>query len=261
LAIRIFCNTAANVGGVVARDHFRAPEGWSVGPAPASGGWAVWRVAETGSTNADLVEAAAAGAPDRTVLVAAHQTAGRGRLDRRWEAPPGSNLLMSILVRVGIEGAGQLTRRVGLAAIDAVRAVSGAEARLKWPNDVLLAGDKLAGILAQATPAGDGVVVGIGLNVGWAPGGAARLGPQYHPEQVLVELLAAFDHLPDEIDARYRSALDTLGRQVRVELPGAELVGRAVDVDADGHLLVLDDCAITHRIDAGDVIHLRPAGA
>jgi BirA family biotin operon repressor/biotin-[acetyl-CoA-carboxylase] ligase len=78
---------------------------------------------------------------------------------------------------------------------------------------------------------------------------------------VLVELLAAFDHLPDEVDARYRSALDTLGRQVRVELPGAELVGRAVDVDADGHLLVLDDCAITHRIYAGDVIHLRPAGA
>src|SRR5690606_24931020 len=144
LAIRIFCSTAANVGGMPGSDHFRRD--W-----PA--GWHVRYVETTGSTNADLLEAATAGAPDRGVLATGHQTAGRGRLDRRWDAPPGTNLLVSILFRHVPEIPGDLTRRVGVAAVDAVRSTTGAGAVLKWPNDVMLEGRKLGGILAQRATA------------------------------------------------------------------------------------------------------------
>ena len=219
-----------------------------------SGGWGVWYVAETGSTNADLLTAT--DAPNRTVLVAGHQTAGRGRLDRTWEAPAGANLLASIRFTEVPQRPADLTRAVGVAAVDAVAEVTGLGARLKWPNDVLLEGRKLAGILAQRSPAGP-VVVGIGLNVGWSPAGAAALGAGVDPVAVLTALLAALDvpHVDDH--ARYHELLETLGREVRVELPSGELVGRAVDVDRDGRLAVVDACAITHHIDAGDVVHLR----
>jgi BirA family biotin operon repressor/biotin-[acetyl-CoA-carboxylase] ligase len=218
-----------------------------------AGGWTVWSVPETGSTNADLL--ARADAPDRTVLVAAHQTAGRGRLDRTWSAPPSANLLTSILFAEVPEQPGDLTRAVGIAAVDAVAAVTGLAARLKWPNDVLLDGRKLAGILAQRAPSGP-VVVGIGLNVGWAPEGAAQLGGDTDPLTILTELLRAFDARIDR-HQRYRELLDTLNRQVRVVLPSGDLVGRAVDVDRDGRLVVIDECAITHHVDAGDVVHVR----
>jgi BirA family biotin operon repressor/biotin-[acetyl-CoA-carboxylase] ligase len=224
-------------------------------PAVAEAGrWSVWFVAETGSTNADLL--ARPESPDRTVLVAGHQTAGRGRLDRTWQAPPGANLLASILFRDVPDEPGDLTRAVGIAAVDAVLAVAGVEARLKWPNDVLLDGRKLAGILAQRAPSGE-VVVGIGLNVGWAPDGAALLGPGVEPVAVLTELLRALQALGADAPDRYRALLDTLGRRVRVELAAGEIVGRAVDVARDGGLRVIDECAITHHIEAGDVVHLR----
>ncbi len=220
--------------------------------------WHVEWVAETGSTNADLLAAGAAGAPDRTVLAADHQTAGRGRLDRRWEAPPGANLLATLLLRHVPAHPHELTQRVALAAAVACERTVGVSVSLKWPNDLLLDGAKLAGVLAQA---GDGfVVVGIGLNVGWAPPDAARLGTGVTPRQVLDALLAAFDELPEDITPIYRARLGTIGQHVRVDLPGDRVVtGRAVGVEPDGRLVVLDDCAITHRIDTGDVVHLRPA--
>ena len=241
-------------------DHFRAPPGWTVlADAPAA--WHAWYVAETGSTNSDLIEAAAAGAPDRTVLVTGHQTAGRGRLDRRWDAPPGSNLLMSVLFRAEAHGAQPLVRRLSVAAVRAVVATTGLEPRLKWPNDLLLDGRKLAGVLAQGSPSA-GVVVGMGLNVGWAPEGAASLDAALEPLELASQVLSQFDQLAvhdvEGIDRHYRSLLDTLGRIVRVELAGQHVVGRALDLDADGRLVVLDECSMTHRIDAGDVIHVRP---
>jgi BirA family biotin operon repressor/biotin-[acetyl-CoA-carboxylase] ligase len=225
--------------------------------------WHVEWVAETGSTNADLLAAGAAGAPDRTVLVADHQTAGRGRLDRRWEAPPGANLLATLLLRHVPAHPHELTQRVALAAAIACERTAGVSATLKWPNDLLLDGAKLAGVLAQA--GADFVVVGIGLNVGWAPPDAARLGDGVTPREVLDALLTAFDELAplaDRGDIRdlYRARLGTIGLQVRVELPDDRVItGRAVDVEPDGRLVVLDECAITHRIDTGDVVHLRPA--
>ena len=221
-------------------------------------GWSVSVVEETGSTNADLLVAAAEGAPDRTVLMARHQSAGRGRMDRRWEAPAGANLLVSLLLRDVPEHPHVLTQRVGLAAIAACEEVAGVKPSLKWPNDLLLGGAKLAGVLAQARlGANPAVVVGIGINVGWAPEGAARLGEGIEPAEVLAAMLRAYDALPADIWLPYRKHLDTLGRQVRVELSDGEVTGRALDVEPDGRLIVVDECGITHRFAVGDIIHLR----
>ena len=190
------------------------------------------------------------------MLRADHQTAGRGRLDRRWDAPAGANLLVSILFRAPIEPA-ELVRRVGLAVVLAARDACGVDAALKWPNDVLVDGRKAAGVLAQQAPNG-AVVVGAGVNLGWAPDGAARLG-DVDPDGFLLTVLDAFDALPDDVSELYRASLATLGRRVRVERPTDAIVGTAIDVDAHGRLVVLDECAISHHIEAGDVIHLRPA--
>ncbi len=264
MAIRIFDSTDDNVGGVDLPPH---PQAVPV-EAPAhltERGWRLWHVDETGSTNTDLAAAAAAGAPDRTVLRTDHQTAGRGRLDRRWDAPPGTNLLVSILHRHVPNPPVALTHRTGLALVRAVVATTGADARLKWPNDLLLADDdgetrKAAGMLAQACPDGS-VIVGCGINIGWAPDGATRLGDTITPSELLEALLTEFDRLGDdtEAEAAYRAHLDTIGRAVRVDTPNGAIEGRATGVANDGSLEVLDACAVTHRIGVGDVIHLRPA--
>ncbi len=234
-------------------------------------GWDVRHVVETGSTNADLVAAVEAGtATSRTVLATDHQTAGRGRLDRRWDAPPGANLLVSIVVAPIPDVPAEVTHRVGLAAVAAVRRfVAGDVAPavgLKWPNDVLLEGRKLAGILAQRVPGHDAVVVGMGLNVGWSPADAAALAPHAHdptvtPARLLRALLEELDGLSTDISSHYRDALITIGQAVRVELPGdsAALHGRAVDVDDGGRLVVIDADGERHALDVGDVVHVRAA--
>jgi BirA family biotin operon repressor/biotin-[acetyl-CoA-carboxylase] ligase len=225
-------------------------------------------VDETGSTNADLLDAASHGAPDRSVLMARHQTAGRGRLERTWEAPPGSNLLVSVLFRQLPPHVHQLTQRVALAACAACQALTGVNPQLKWPNDLVIGDAKLGGILAQAGTV-DGelayVVVGLGLNVGWAPDGAvclADVGASVRPEDLLAEVLRQLDLLPTDDDAlasRYRAGLATLGQRVRVHLPGGvgDLDGTAIGVEIDGQLVVLDDCGVNHRIDTAEVVHLR----
>lgn len=226
-------------------------------------GWTVLHVAETGSTNADLLAAYERGlVSDRTALVTDHQTAGRGRLDRRWEAPPGANLLVSMLFEEVPDVPAELTQRVGLAAVAAARGQNdgrpGRSFGLKWPNDVLVDDRKLGGILAQRAAAG-GVVVGLGLNLAWAPPGAGRLGPHVRPATTLAALLVAFDSLGDDVHEAYREALVTLGRTVSVELPdGRTVVGRAVDVDPHGRLVVRDDDGVTSVFDVGDVVHARP---
>jgi BirA family transcriptional regulator, biotin operon repressor / biotin---[acetyl-CoA-carboxylase] ligase len=219
--------------------------------------WQITVVDETGSTNADLLAAAAAGAADRSVLMARHQTAGRGRHDRQWTAPPGANLLVSLLFRDVPDHPHELTQRIAVAAALGCSEVAGVSPTLKWPNDLLLDGRKLAGVLAQAGGAGpDYVVVGIGLNVRWAPDDAAKLG-DFDPDDVLHSMLAAYDGLPADITGIYRASLATLGQAVRVELTDSTIVGRAMDVLDDGRLVVLDECGITHRFDTGDIVHLR----
>ena len=233
----------------------------SNGPREWPPGWLVSIVEETGSTNADLLATVGHGALDRTVLAARHQTAGRGRLDRRWDAPPGANLLVSLLFTDVTGVPHVLTQRVGVAAAIACERVAGVRPVLKWPNDLLVTNRKLAGVLAQVAFSGDrqAVVVGIGVNVGWAPDDAARLGDGIDPLDLLDALLRAYDELPDDIGPEYRTRLGTIGRTVRVELPDdAVIIGRALDVEPDGQLVVLDECGITHRIGVGDVVHLRP---
>ncbi|MFY8238334.1 MAG: biotin--[acetyl-CoA-carboxylase] ligase, partial [Ilumatobacteraceae bacterium] len=142
--------------------------------------WHIQTVSETGSTNTDLMAHGLAGGPDRSVLRADFQSAGRGRLDRTWEAPVGANLLVSLLFRQVPEQVHVLTQVVALAATQAARDLCGVSAVLKWPNDILVGSEKLAGILAQAAPVDATgqipfVVVGIGCNLGWAPPGATSL--------------------------------------------------------------------------------------
>ena len=237
-------------------------------------------VERTGSTNADLVAAAAAGAADRTVLVAEHQEAGRGRLARSWVSPPGSGLTVSVLLRpVGVSASrlGWLTLLAGLAARDAVRALSSSVVcGLKWPNDLLLGPGqrKVAGILAEV--AGPAVVVGIGLNVAAAPAdqpGATSLaaeGVDVGQTEALIALLTALARResawragrgdPDATRTRadYRAACLSPGTPVRGELPGGAIHnGIAEDVDTDGRLLLLDPAGHRRAVAAGDVVHLR----
>ena len=124
-------------------------------------------VERTGSTNADLRERAEQGSPEGIVLVADYQTRGRGRRDRKWESPPKASLLMSLLLRPRCppEEFAWLTPMAGLAVADVCRETTGAEARLKWPNDVVVDDMKLAGVLAEVVP--EAVILGIGLNVYW----------------------------------------------------------------------------------------------
>ena len=229
--------------------------------------WRVEHVPETGSTNTDLLARAAAGAPHGTVLVTDHQTAGRGRFDRVWAAPPGANLLVTILLRDGFDQARphELTQRVGVAAVEAVERLSSWRPVLKWPNDLLLDGRKLAGILAQAGVSGgvvDHVVVGIGVNLGWAPEGAARAAGVGR-DALLTTLLERVHACWDEpIGPMYRARLATLGERVRVERPDGVVEGTAVAVGDGGELVVRADPSAGGRetvVTVGDVVHLRRA--
>lgn len=236
-------------------------------------------VEETGSTNADLLAKARAGAPEGVVLVANHQTAGRGRSGRTWTAPPNASLLLSVLVRPTPQLAGLSTMAMGLAAADAVESTAQFRPRLKWPNDLVWPGDgsspdrKLAGILAEAHWPSTGeaaVIIGIGINVNWPanlPDDLEEIaiavnhvaGHDVDRELLLVDLLLHFDHRYDELGSAalldaWRASSATLGRRVRVDLGSEQIEGMAQDVTPDGHLLV-DGREIT----AGDVVHLRPA--
>lgn len=239
----------------------------------------------TPSTNADLVRAAAEGAPDRTVLIADEQTAGQGRRGRSWVSPPGSGLYVSALFRpAGVDPARLpwLTLIAGLALVRVADSV-GVAATLKWPNDLLLGPErgKGAGVLAEAS--GGAVVVGVGLNVaplpadvvpgpgGLAPTsladeGASELDRTVIAERLLLALselefdwrLSGGDPRSTGLLDRYREHCSTLGQRVRVELSGgAELVGTGQDVAVDGTLVVRSDDGVDHSVSAGDVVHLR----
>lgn len=237
--------------------------------------WHVAAVDVTGSTNDDLLRAAERGElVDRSVLRTDHQTVGRGRLDRRWDAPPGTNLLASMYLAAPGEHPGAVVQRVGVSIVRAVTALVGAAGGpppatlgLKWPNDVMFDGRKMAGVLAQRSTAAPGIVVGFGVNVGWSPPEAADVAElvNVNPAGLLDAVLAAFDELPDDpavFAAVYRAELLTLGQVVRVHLPGdLEFVGVADAVDADGRIEVVGADGARQTFDVGDVVHLRAASA
>lgn len=241
--------------------------------------WQVDRVPETGSTNADVAAAARAGAAEGLVVAADHQTAGRGRLGRSWDTPRGAGLAVSALLRPAGVPAHRwpwLPLLTGVAVVEALRIHPGVETVLKWPNDVLLDGSKLAGILVERveTTSGPAAVVGIGVNLSAAPEGAACLGAETGPGVVDPEAVIAA--LVDRLSSRYEAwrgqdgdpaawlagaygdVCDTLGREVRADLPGGATVeGRAVDVDAAGRLVLMTATGAA-AVGAGDVVHIRP---
>jgi BirA family transcriptional regulator, biotin operon repressor / biotin---[acetyl-CoA-carboxylase] ligase len=277
--------------------------------AVARGGFwhTVESAARTGSTNADLLLRAQDGAAEGLVLAAEEQTAGRGRMGRAWVSPPHAALMFSLLlrpVRVSPARWGWLPLLTGVAVVTAIREVTGVDATLKWPNDVLAvpvpgsltpavgapalgapaSGGKLAGILAEA--AGGAVVIGTGLNVSTLPQELPPPGPGALPatslfamgavvlerELILSEILRGFERRylawryaagdPARIRAEYVGLCGTLGRQVRVELPGGQVLsGEAADVDSDGRLVVRVGSAEEVAVAAGDVVHVRLPGA
>jgi BirA family biotin operon repressor/biotin-[acetyl-CoA-carboxylase] ligase len=178
------------------------------------------------------------------VFVTDHQSAGRGRLDRRWETPPGTALLASFVVTPHP----LLSLAAGVAAAEAC----GPGARLKWPNDVLIEGRKAGGILVEMSAAK--AIVGVGINLTWAPPGAARVDQSRDVLlDALIERLGVWvSATPAAIAQRWRELSDTLGRRVRVELAGRVLEGVAQDIAEDGSLIVDGE-----RVSAGDVIHVR----
>jgi len=232
---------------------------------PAHGMWlALDVVPSTGSTNADLLARAAAdpASPEGQVLIAEEQTAGRGRLGRSWSSVPGASLTFSVLLRpVAVPRArlGWLPLLVGVSVAAAVRAAAGVQAELKWPNDVIApatAGQpgKLGGILAEVRHGH--ALVGIGINLSWAPEGAARLDEDRDRllDRLMPLMLRWSQAEPHRVLARWRDLSWTLGHDVRVELGGAVVEGRADDIDFDGALLVGG-----RRVVAGDVTRVRRA--
>jgi BirA family biotin operon repressor/biotin-[acetyl-CoA-carboxylase] ligase len=243
--------------------------------------------AETGSTNADVADAARAGEPEGLVVVAEQQTAGRGRRERQWVSPPRAGLTLSVLLRPG-DGAHPVPQRqwgwlpllAGVALRDAVHRIAEVDAALKWPNDLLVGDAKCAGILAEV--AGDAVVLGIGLNVTTR---VDELPPVTGLPATSLQIAGATSTDRDPLlrallrglagwyagwresggDAEmcgllgaYRRHCATIGRDVRVQLPGgAELAGTVTTVDRDGQLVVRTADGSENRVSAGDVVHVR----
>jgi len=236
-------------------------------------------VAETGSTNADLLALARSGVGEGVVLAAEAQSAGRGRMGRPWVSPPRAALMFSVLLRPAAVPAalrGWIPLLTGVAVASALRAGAAVDARLKWPNDVLVHDAKLAGILAEQS--GHAVVVGTGINVSTsreelpvrgatslALEGAASADRGLLLAGVLTELErwyrawagARGDASGSGLRHEYQRLCGTLGRQVRVSLPGGNTVtGTAAEVDDTGRLVVRSASG-TVSVSAGDVVHVR----
>jgi BirA family transcriptional regulator, biotin operon repressor / biotin---[acetyl-CoA-carboxylase] ligase len=232
---------------------------------------------EVDSTNRVASEWAGHGASEGSLVVANHQTAGRGRLDRQWFSPPGSSLLFSLILRPSIvtEDLGLLNLAAATAACGAV-AEEGLEPKVKWPNDVLLDGRKVAGILSEASLEFNraiGVILGVGINVNIPEeefpeeirdtAGSISIGSgrEHNRLDILTSFLRNFGRFyngmpekpPSVILNAYRPLCDTIGRDVRVELQTGSIEGRAVDVDMAGGL-VLESGEVVR---VGDVVHLR----
>jgi BirA family biotin operon repressor/biotin-[acetyl-CoA-carboxylase] ligase len=233
------------------------------------------------------------GAPEGATVVTEEQTAGRGRLGRTWVAPPGSSLLVSVVLRppLPVRSVWLVAALAGVSLAEAVRAVAGADlpVGLKWPNDLLIGGRKTAGLLAEARMRSERlvcVVLGMGVNVnqgvaegaaGWAPEVATRATSVAlaagHPVDRAALLgawaerfLAGYRQLAEgasgPVLAAYRDWLETIGQPVRAtRLDAAPVDGTAVDLTQDGSLVVLTSSGRRVEVSAADVEHLRPGSS
>ncbi|CAL9298137.1 biotin--[acetyl-CoA-carboxylase] ligase [Streptomyces sp. SudanB182_2057] len=245
-------------------------------------------VPRTGSTNSDLVARAAAGdVEEGVVLVAEEQSDARGRLDRRWSAPPRSGLFFSVLLRpreVPVARWGWLPLLTGVAVATGLARAAGVDTALKWPNDLLVTvgGEerKAGGILVERA-GDDGVVVGVGINVSLRAdelpvpraGSLALAGAVGTDRDPLLRAVlrgledwygrwraAGGDPSVCGLQEAYTAGCATLGRAVRAELPGdRSVVGEAVALDGDGRLVIATGEGAREAVGAGDIVHLRPA--
>ena len=247
-----------------------------------AGLWSSVEVMEsTGSTNADAAKRLRAGVGQGLVLVSDHQSAGRGRFDRRWQAPPGTAVAVSLVVlprRPLLEWM-WLSLLTGVAISRGIRRASGVDVTLKWPNDVLVDGRKICGILSERVegPTGPGCVVGFGINVSLdqdelpvpTATSLALCGAPVDKADLLAEVLAAWSGMYrlwdagrlDELRAAYEDSCSTIGRDVSVMLDGpgggqGTVTGVAVGIGASGEVLVRTADGV-QSFAAGDVTHLR----
>lgn len=262
------------------------PHRWDVATLRAAALDGSWRrldvVTDTGSTNADLLARFSAGEDIAgAVLLAESQSAGRGRHGRAWVTPAGTQIAMSVGVDVtGIppERWGWLPLLTGVAVLRALAEICDLPARLKWPNDVLVGPDKLAGVLAEVASPAPLIVVGLGLNVsltadqlptptatsltllGVVDPDRDRLGVALLRQLgTLIDRWRAHGGRDHRLQADYRGCSATLGTLVRATLPDhTDLVGTAIDLDQTGRLRI-DDGTAVHTVSAGDITHLRAA--
>jgi BirA family biotin operon repressor/biotin-[acetyl-CoA-carboxylase] ligase len=242
----------------------------------------VWRVEHfdvIDSTNTWLAQRALEGAPEGLVAVADFQSAGRGRLDRRWESPPGASLLCSILLRpdVAPDQLQLVVACVALAARAALVRLSGVRPALKWPNDLIVGDAKIAGLLAEIVAVDErlAVVVGIGVNLTHEGPANVESTSVRAASGVTITPPALLDIVLDELEVRralldsgggqttlrdeYQRGLVTLGQLVRVERTHDVLVGLATSVDEFGQLIVVVD-GKNVAVTVGDVVHVRTHG-
>ena len=227
----------------------------------------------TSSTMDVAKQAVRDGAAEGTIVIADHQTAGRGRLGRTWLSPPDSSILLSIILYPNLEQLPRLTMAAALAVARSIEKVAGLEPVIKWPNDVLIDGKKVSGVLIESDVQGDTVhyaIVGIALNVNLDPSSIPEisetatslkqaLGREVSRLHVLESLLGELEQLyqalrrGEPIDKEWRRRLETLGKQVAVRCGGEVKEGCAESVDDDGNLLLrLPDSSLL-TIAAGDV--------
>ncbi len=233
---------------------------------------------QTDSTNLRAKAMAAAGAPEGTLIIAEEQTAGRGRRGRNWFSPPGAGIYMSLIIRPAIlpQEAPRFALLAVVAVAAAVREVTLLDPRIKWPNDILINGRKLGGILTEVSMEMDKVeylVVGLGLNVNLAREAfppdlretgtsiRAELGRSLPRLPLVRSILERFEGTYEEyqrhgfspIRKRWQAFTDMIGRTVAVDTLGRRLTGEVMDFDEEGYLVVREHNGGRVRIFSGDV--------
>lgn len=236
------------------------------------------------STNTLAKNLGARGAPEGTLVLTEKQTAGRGRMGRRWLSPANANLLFSVLLRPVLEAEQvfSLTMVFALAIIDGLKKISGVSPVIKWPNDLYLAGGKLAGILTEFSVVGrsvEYVVFGLGLNVNWNPAEKegtgypatsilAEAGKRVSRTDLLVEILKRFEAYSGEAVSgrlggfykRWNERSMLLGKGVEIETANGRISGKASRIDRKGAIIILDEHGHEQRVLSGDVSVLDHTG-